>query len=72
MEYTKENISTIAVFIYMLISPILTSYGVSIDQTTLTTAIMGVGGLLLAIKSAKHPNKIEILGNKESLDDNTC
>lgn len=72
MEYSKENLTTIAVFIYMLISPFLTTYGVSIDESMFTTAIMSIGGLLLAIKSAKHPNKLEILGNNESLDDDTC
>lgn len=72
MEYSKENLTTIAVFIYMLISPLLTTYGVSIDEATLTQAIISIGGLLLAIKSAKHPNKLEILGNKESLDEDTC
>ena len=63
MDYTKENLSTIAVFIYMLISPLLTKCGIDINQTSFTTIMIGLSGLILAIYSAKNPNNLKKLGN---------
>ena len=64
MEYTTNNISTIAVFIYMLISPILVQYGYNIDQTVFVGAFVGIFGLILAIWSSRNPNTIAVLGNQ--------
>ena len=36
MELTQNNISTIAVYAYMVVSPILAGYGLTIDQGTFT------------------------------------
>ena len=69
MDFNKENLTTIAVFIYMLISPILSDYGVSIDQSGFTSIIVGVIGLLIAIISAKYPHTINILKKD---DDESC
>ena len=70
MDFSKENLTTVAVFIYMLISPMLNDYGVSIDQSGFTSIIVGIIGFLIAIISAKHPNTLSLLGNKD--DDESC
>ena len=66
MEFNKGNLTTIAVFIYMLISPILSEYGVLIDESTFTTGLIGIIGLIIAIKSAKHPHNLDIFKNKNN------
>lgn len=63
MELTKNNISTISVFIYMMVSPLLIRYGILIDDGTFTTLISGVIGLFLATWSSKNPNNMKVLGN---------
>ena len=66
MEYNTNNISTIAVFIYMLISPILVQYGYNIQQETFVGAFVAIFGLILAIWSSRNPNTIQALGNAPS------
>ena len=66
MEFNKGNLTTIAVFIYMLISPILSEYGVLIDESTFTTGLIGIIGLIIAIKSAKHPHNLDIFKNEDT------
>lgn len=68
MEYNKENLTTIAVFLYMVISPVLNSVGMGVDQVTFTNIITAVVGVAIALVSAKHPNTI--LSNSD--DDETC
>ena len=63
MELTKNNISTIAVFAYMLVSPCFAIWGINIDQGTFTSFIVGLIGLIIAIYSSKNPNTIKSLGN---------
>ena len=65
MEYNTNNISTIAVFIYMLISPILVQYGYNINQETFVAAFVAIFGLILAIWSSRNPNTIAALGNQQ-------
>ena len=74
MEYNKENLTTIAVFIYMIISPMLNSMGCGVDQVTFTNFITAIIGLIIALVSAKHPNTIESLGNDNPSchNDETC
>ena len=74
MEYNKENLTTIAVFLYMIISPMLNSMGCGVDQVTFTNFITAIIGLIIALVSAKHPNTIESLGNDNSSCNNneTC
>jgi hypothetical protein len=71
MEYNTNNISTIAVFIYMLISPILVQYGYNIQQEVFVGAFVGIFGLLLAIWSSRNPNTIAALGNQPNTVDPT-
>ena len=74
VEYNKENLTTIAVFLYMIISPVLNSVGCGVDQVTFTNFITALVGLAIALVSAKHPNTLESLGNDNtpSNSDETC
>lgn len=60
MEFNKENISTIASFLYVIFAPIIVKYfNFNIDQSTFT----GVIGLIIIFISAKYPNTFKFLGN---------
>jgi len=63
MDFDKNNLSTIFVFMYMLISPILIKYGYDINQELFVSAMVAIVGLIGAIYSAMNPNKIGALGN---------
>lgn len=63
MEFNKENLSTIAGWVYMVVSPILVKFGFELDQTGFTSIFVGVVGLIVLVYSAKHPNQFEILDN---------
>lgn len=59
----KNNLSTIFVFVYMLIAPILVKYGYEINQELFVSAMVAIVGLLGAIFSAKNPNTLGVFGN---------
>lgn len=59
-----NNISTIATFIAIIITTALAYFGYTVDQSQLTTVIMGVITLIIAIWSSKNPNTLKILGNE--------
>lgn len=63
MDYDINNLSTIFVFVYMLIAPILVKYGYDIKQEVFVSAMVAIVGLIAAIISAKNPNQIGALGN---------
>ena len=63
MELDKNNLSTIFVFLYMLISPILIRYGYDINQEVFVSAMVAIVGLIGAIYSAMNPNKMGCFGN---------
>ena len=63
MDLNTNNISTIATWIVVLIGPILTYYGYSIDQNTLIPIVTAIIGLGIAIWSSRNPNTLEVLGN---------
>jgi len=63
MDYDINNLSTIFVFIYMLIAPILVKYGYEINQEIFVSAMVAIVGLIMAIISARNPNTITALGN---------
>lgn len=69
MEYTTNNISTIATFIAIAITAILACFGYTVDQAQLATVIMSIITLIIAIWSSKNPNTIQALGNGPD-DDN--
>lgn len=68
MELDKNNLSTIFVFVYMLIAPLLVKYGIDINQEIFVSAMVALVGLIGAIYSAIHPNKIEAFGNSGDED----
>ena len=66
MEYTTNNISTIATFIAIAITALLAYFGYTVDQAQLATVIMSVITLVIAVWSSRNPNTIEALGNAPS------
>ena len=76
MDLNKGNLTTISVFIYMLASPILARYGINVDKSVFTDLFIGLGGLGVAIISARHPHDINALKNDEETvsenGDDTC
>ena len=63
MDWNKDNLSTIFVFVYMLIAPILVKYGYDIKQEVFVSAMVAIVGLIGALISAKNPNTMKCLGN---------
>jgi len=62
----KNNLSTIFVFVYMLIAPILVRYGYDINQEVFVSAMVAIVGLIGAIFSAMNPNKMACFGNAKT------
>ena len=58
-----NNISTIATFAAIIITTLLAYFGYTVDQAQLTTVLMGVITLIIAVWSSKNPNTLECLGN---------
>ena len=69
MEYSTNNISTIATFIAIAITAILAYFGYTVDQGQLATVLMSVITLIIAIWSSKNPNTIQALGNGQDDED---
>ena len=63
MDWNKDNLSTIFVFVYMLIAPILVKYGYDIKQEVFVSAMVAIVGLIGALISAKNPNTLKCFGN---------
>lgn len=61
----KNNLSTIAVWVYVVIAPYVSEY---ITQDQFVTLIVAIIGLCIAVYSSANPNTFKRLGN----DDNTC
>lgn len=70
MELTQNNISTIVVFIYMLLSPFLLKYG--IEQDLFTTTVTGIIGIIIAIWSARNPNTLSAFNNNGDDTNESC
>lgn len=66
MELNENNISTILVWIYMIIGPYIASYMNQDQFVVIGTALFG---LILAIWSAYNPNNFEFLNNAPVDDD---
>lgn len=58
-----NNISTIATWLAITITAILSYFGFTVDQATLLPVISGVITLIIAIWSSKNPNDLNELGN---------
>jgi hypothetical protein len=64
-----NNISTIATFAAIIITTLLAYAGYTVDQAQLTTVLMGVITLIIAVWSSKNPNTLAWLGNApETID----
>lgn len=60
---SKGNITTIATWIAIGITMLLSYFGVEFDLTPLIPIIAGLITLGIAIYSSKHPNTFDFLGN---------
>ena len=67
----KGNISTLATWLAITITAILTCMGYTVDQTQLIAVISGLITLIIAIYSSKNPNTLKILGNDKTVDEET-
>lgn len=66
MQISKENITTVATFLYVLVAPILVKYfNFNLDESTFVAII----GFVIAFISARNPNTIELLGNSENVEE---
>ena len=70
--YTTGNISTIATWLSILITVILSYFGVVIDQATLLPVVSGLITIILAIWSSKNPNTFAFLGNQPNTKSCEC
>lgn len=59
-----NNLSTIAVWVWVIVSPYITDY---FTQDQFTTLFVAVVGLIIAVYSSYKPNNFKFLGN-----DNPC
>lgn len=64
MEFNKENLSTIAGYVYMFASPFLAKFGFEIDQSGFTSLFVGIVGLAVLIYSSMNPNQFKVFGNE--------
>lgn len=62
----QGNLSTIILFIYILISPYIESFGIT--QSMFAEFCFAILGLAIAVWSAYNPNTLKIFGN----DKNNC
>ena len=58
----KNNVSTIAVLVYGVLSPYIAHY-LSVDQ--FTTLVISIVSIVLVVWSAKNPNTLQCFGNGE-------
>ena len=65
MENLQGNISTIATWLAILITPIIINYGIDIDQATLTTFIYTGILIIIAVWSSYNPNTFKFLQNNK-------
>ena len=56
----KNNVSTIAVLLYGVLSPYLAQY---LSQEQFSALFIAIVSIVLVLYSAKHPNTFESLGN---------
>jgi hypothetical protein len=63
---TKENLSTIATWLAIVLGALFNYFGITIGQAELTLFTTGLITLLIAIYSSIHPNKLTVLGNNEN------
>ena len=62
MENLQGNLSTILVWVYVIIAPYIATY---MSQDQFVTIMTAVVGLIITIWSAYNPNRFKFLGNAE-------
>ena len=62
--FSKGNITTIATWLAILITPIFVYFGIEVDNTAVIGIISTIITLGIAMYSSKHPNNMEMFGNK--------
>ena len=62
MNNLEGNLSTILVWIYVIIAPYIATY---MSQDQFVTIMTAVVGLIITIWSAYNPNSFKFLGNAE-------
>lgn len=67
---TKENLSTIATWLAIVLGALFNYFGITIGQAELTLFTTGLITLLIAIYSSIHPNNLQALGNKTEEEPN--
>ena len=65
MDNLEGNISTLATWLGILITPIVINYGIDIDQATLTTFIYTLILIIIAVWSSYNPNTFKFLKNNK-------
>lgn len=60
----KNNLSTIAVWIYVIVAPYISQY---ITQDQFATLVVAIVGLCIAIYSSANPNTMKSLGNDKDV-----
>lgn len=66
MEFNTGNVSTLATWIAIAVTAILSYAGIEYDYTALVPVVSGIITLIIAIWSSKNPNNMDILGNGSS------
>lgn len=59
----KENLTTFVTWAAILITPVLTYFGIQVDQGVLIAGLSAIVTLLIAVYSSKHPNTLEVFDN---------
>ena len=68
-----NNISTIATFIAIILSAVLSYFGYYMNQTEAVPVITGLITLIIAVWSSKNPNTLKCLGNQpDTEEDDAC
>ena len=65
MDNLEGNISTLATWLGILIAPIVSNYGIDLDQATLTTFIYSLIMIIIAVWSSYNPNTFKFLKNNK-------
>ena len=62
MNNIQGNLSTLLVWVYVLIAPYIATY---MSQDQFVTIMTAVVGLIVTVWSAYHPNSFQFLGNEK-------
>lgn len=66
----QGNLSTIILFLYIIISPYIESLGIT--QSMFAEVCFAIIGLVIAVWSAYNPNSLKVFGNNKNNCQCTC